>query len=71
MEDTIITAALVYEKLEAIREKISRLPEEERGDLKLECDLYEDYFKDKYLRPTYRRKSVQEKHIGITSSYDL
>jgi hypothetical protein len=71
MDNTIITAALVYEKLEAIREKIDRLPEEMRDELQLECDIYEDYFKDKYLRPTYRRKNLMEKKIGITASADL
>jgi hypothetical protein len=54
----------VYTGLTSIREKINQLPSEARKDLFLECNLLEDFFKDKYLRSLFRQRKVLNKKIG-------
>lgn len=61
----------IRDKIALIKNKINLLPNNVKGDLNLECNIIEDYFKDKYLRSISRSKKVEGKSIGgsCLSSY--
>ena len=54
----------------ALKQKILSLPSALAGELKLECDLIEDYMKDKFFRSKYRAKKITNKKIGGTFLVD-
>lgn len=68
-QNIVVITKEVYTKYAKIQELIEKLPEYLTTDLKLESRLYMDYFNDKYLRPTYRRKHMKGKTLGWT--FDL
>jgi hypothetical protein len=53
-----------------LKQKILDLPSSLAEELKLECDLIEDYMKDKFFRSKHRAKKVIDKKIGGTFLVD-
>ena len=60
----------IKNRITALKQKILSLPSALVGELKLECDLIEDYMKDKFFRSKHRAKKVIDKKIGGTFLVD-
>jgi hypothetical protein len=54
----------------ALKQKIAELPSNIAEEVRLECNLIEDYMKDKFFRSKHRANKVFNKKIGGTFLVD-